>query len=404
MSQSGPLPYLNVSGIEIANAARTVSYLRNGLGDTDQGHWELGSGDVCSVLYRLDAVVSGGQYFGGLYFGQYATTAVADIAPFVSPADDAAPWYDPDEPGSETFLGLLLLDFTGYDSTIKRSVANRLAGLQGGIFSRQQRIPRTWKFRAAMASSDAAGAEYGLRWLTKALQATPCDVCDTGTLTVRLACPPADGSDDALGEWTSYEVALTDGPNEVEKFAPGAYPDSLAGCRDLVTVEFTLVAGNPFLYKRAESCAQFSVTSDGLSTLHCCSIDAPRIGVLGSIFAITATLEAGPCSLEMYGSYASDGGCDDLTASMNLTGIPADSTVIVDSARHIITVVTVDPITGDETVSDGFHLLDIPEGETLTWLEARNCDNLGCFCFRFDESAASGVTVNVAIDTQAREG
>jgi hypothetical protein len=41
--------------------------------------------------------------------------------------------------------------------------------------------------------------------------------CD---LTVRLVCPPDDCTDDSLGEWVSYEVALVDGPKETEPWAP----------------------------------------------------------------------------------------------------------------------------------------------------------------------------------------
>lgn len=407
MSGTGPLPFLNVSGIEIANAARTVSYLRNGLGNTLQGHWELGGGDLCSVLYRLGGEEQfAGQYFGGLYFGEYASESTASPPlPFVSPAVDAAPWYDPDEPGSETFLGLILLKIEGYDSTIKRNVSTRLAGLQGGIFSRQQRIPRTWKFRAAMVSSDDAGAEYGLRWMTHALQSSACVSCDVGTLTVRLVCPPSDGSDDTLGEWTSYEVALTDGPHEVEPYAPGGAPDALIGCRDLVIVEFTLTAGNPFLYKRPYARVSFTAQQDGdVGQQFCFSAAPPVRGSIGSIFALTATDAVGPCILEMHGTYDSSGGCGDLLASINLKSIPADSTVIVDSARHVISVVTIDPATGEETVADGFHLIDIPEGETLTWLDAAYCDPLACYCFRFAVSEPTGVFVQGNVELQEREG
>jgi hypothetical protein len=98
VSSQGPLPYLEWCGVEVANVARTLSYLRRGLGNTMQGHWILGGGEVCGVLYRLN----GGDCL------------LPDV--FVSPTADPAPWYDPDEPGAATFLGVILTDITGYDS------------------------------------------------------------------------------------------------------------------------------------------------------------------------------------------------------------------------------------------------------------------------------------------------
>lgn len=235
MSSQGPLPYAAYCGVEVGNAARTFEYLRNGLGSD---HWELGDGPLCGVLYRLN---------GG-------TCMAPEV--FVSPAADPAPWYDAAEPGAPSFLGVVLLDLSGYDSTITRVVSPRIQGLGGASFSGQRRTPRTWKFRAALISADDDGAEYGLRWLTHVLETTACASCDTCDLTVRLVCPPADCSDDTRGEWISYDVALTEGPKEVETWAPRPSPmqDILAGCRDVVIVEWSMVAGNPFLYKRPIEC------------------------------------------------------------------------------------------------------------------------------------------------------
>lgn len=235
MSQAGPLPYLAWNDAEVANAARTVEYLRNGLGNTGQGRWELGAGAMCGVLYRTDDVGVCGM-----------------PADFVSPADDPAPWYDPTEPGSETFLGIVLLDLKGYDGVVKRTYTPRIAGFGGGIALRPTRDVRVWNFQAALVSSDDAGAEYGLRWLTHVLQQSDCAQCETGHLTVRLTCPPADCSDDTLGEWFSYEASLTDGPRETQPRAPGSPSGILAGCRDFIVVEWQITAGNPFLYKRPE--------------------------------------------------------------------------------------------------------------------------------------------------------
>ena len=396
MATGGPLPYLSVSGVEVANAARTLSYLRNGLGETLQGHWELGAGQLCDILYRTPG-----------------TPAV-----FVSPAHDPAPWYDPAEPGSATFLGFVLLDLKGYDSTIYRPLTNRTQGLGGATFSQQQRYPRVWKFRAAMISSDDAGAEYGLRWLTHALETTECDQCATGNLTVRLVCPPANGSNDTLGEWVSYDVVLTEGPTEVEPYSPRSQSedtDVLAGCRDYVIVEFTLTAGNPFLYKPAHTASYFTLTQAttcvdicsflfGSSIPVCTPVTVPKRGVLGTIITLETTDGFGSVLLQMYrscgGSSEVPVGTPDL--QIQLSGVPASSVVVVDSAQHKITVYTT-LADGSVAVGDGTYLVQLATNQAIQWLEVANCDDLACVCVGASTPCEPG-TVAVTVQTQVREG
>lgn len=456
MPTGGPLPYLAFSDVEVANAARTLAYLRRGLADTVQGRWELGPGDLCGVLNRL----------GG---GSCAHPEV-----FIHPAVDPAPWYDPTEPGSSTFLGFNLLDIQGYDSTITRSATQRLAGLGGGTLSAQYRTPRVWKFRGAMISADDAGAEYGLRWLTSVLQTPACDICTTGFVTVRLTCPPADCSDDSQGEWLSYEAALTDGPHEVEPFGPFAVSDSLAGCRDWVTVEFTITAGNPFLYKRPRVClptesltsctddtlaavpavarilgfasdtrqrrrtltaaaaplagiaaaggfkrttreygrasrSGFAVRTPNLQTpcenicdflsgavsAPCCQVEPPLRGVLGGIFTVSSDTGFGEIEL------VSRTNCEDTVPLLKfrLASIPAGTTVVVNSANHTVTVT--DNATGEST--DGQYLIALDPGETIEWIEIANCESAVCICVN-PVGGTPGHTATVKVETQLREG
>lgn len=399
MSQPGPLAYLNYCGTEIANSARTVSYLRKGLGNTNQGHWDIGPGDVCSVLYRLD---------GG---------TLAHPHVFASPQADPAPWYDSAEPGAASFLGFVLLDIKGYDSVLQRSVASQLGGLGGGVFGGQTRTPRTWKFRAAMISADDAGAEYGLRWLTQKLQASACATCSTCELSVRLVCPPADGSNDTLGEWFSYDVALTDGPHEVEPWGPAkkaSTTDILGECRDYVIVEWTMVAGNPYLYKRPQTKAYYTLTQAtvctdicmflfGSNAPQCVSIAAPKKGVLGSIVALSSDAGFGSLLLQMYkncGSSLQPSGPPDL--QIQLSEIPPASTVVVDSAQHTITVATTNA-DGTISVGDGTYLVQLATNQAIQWLDVHDCDKYTCLCVSAATPCAPG-TVAVTIQTQNREG
>lgn len=231
--QQGPLPFLEFCGVEVANAARTIEYLRNGLGDTVAGHWMIGDGDLCPALYTDT---------------------------FISPALDPAPWYDASEPGSSSFLGIVLTGISGYGGTVQRTMTARPGGLQGVSFQAQRRSGRVWEFKGGLISADDVGAEYGLRWLISTLENTACDTCSTCYLVVKLACPP--DSDPSVGEWISYEVALTEGPRETTFVAPGQALGVLGGCRDLIMVEWTMVAGNPLLYKRRVECMPPTLLQD----------------------------------------------------------------------------------------------------------------------------------------------
>jgi hypothetical protein len=400
MAQQGPLPYLLVSGVEVSNAARTLSYLRNGLGFP--GHWELGPGDVCGVLYRPPG------------------TSGCTRTVYASPAADPAPWYDPTEPGAATFLGLHLLDIDGYDGVAYRAVTNRLGGLGGATFSRQHRNPRAWKFRGALISRDDAGAEYGLRWLESALQASDCADCALGSLTVRLVCPPDDCSNEHLGMWSSYEVALTAGPTEVDKGAVhrSEMQDVLGDCRDFVIVEFTLTAGNPFLYKPPVLCLQATLSQNLVCTdicaflfgssgnAVCCTVTPPTRGVLGSIITLQSAGGMGDLLLQAYdgcpgtggSSGSGSGGGSTLVSQIEISGVPANSTVIIDSSLHSITII-------DQfgNASDGSGLVVLAQDEGIQWLEVRDCDDVTCFCVSPSIPCASG-SVNVTIQTQEREG
>lgn len=417
MAQQGPLGFMAFCGREVANAARTISYMRAGLANTQQGHWELGSGDVCSVLYRLN---------GG-------TCLSPDV--FVSPAADPAPWYDASEPGSATFLGFVLLDLDGFDSTLTRTITDRLGGLGGNVFGGQRRKGRTWKFSGALISADDAGAEFGLRWLTAALQAAACDTCASCDLTVRLVCPPDDCSDDTLGEWTSYEVALTDGPNETAKFSPGtaSMAGILAGCRDLVLVDFTMTAGNPFLYKREVACLAPTIIAPGApdcvdvlaipggfypagvepagdapfttgaaGTPICCAVTPPARGTLGAVFTFQSVSGMGNVLLQAY-EYCPGTGAETPTLQMELSGIPANSTVVVDCALRQISVA--DTATSASTPAyDGQYLLELQAGSALQWIEVRDCDTITCFCVSTVDPCSGGADTTVSISTQLREG
>jgi len=307
-----------------------------------------------------------------------------------------------------------MLGIQGYDSTITRTVTPKVQGLGGGTFMQQTRVPRTWKFRAALISADAAGADYGLRWLTNVLSATSCGPCQLCNLSVRMYCPPQDGSDDDAGLRISYDVALVDGPHEVEQFAPrpADLQDSLAGCRDLIVVEWTMAAGNPYLYHApvaglaAEIVGTFAPCNDfcdfffgNPGTPHCTTVTSPAIGVVAPIYTFHSTSGMNGLLLGAYETCPVGGDEGNPVYELALSGIPAACTVEVNCATRAITVTA-----GDGSVSDGQSLIDLSDGRALQWPQAADCDAVTCFCARTAHPCSQGGDTTVAIQTQLREG
>lgn len=91
------VPGLDVCGIEISNPARAFSYLQNGLGGTG---WRFGTDCIPSVFFEPDGT----------------PLTFTDVAG--NDGGSPAPWFDPDHPDSEEFLGLLLTRLDGFDSTV----------------------------------------------------------------------------------------------------------------------------------------------------------------------------------------------------------------------------------------------------------------------------------------------
>ena len=112
--------------------------------------------------------------------------AVGD-APYVSPAADPAPWYDPDEPESARFGGVWIESVTGLsDSPYQRQATQRLG--DGAVVSRGRRASKELTITAWLFAADCCGADYGLQWLTAALYSS-CTQCDGDELCFLSCCP-----------------------------------------------------------------------------------------------------------------------------------------------------------------------------------------------------------------------
>ncbi|MGW1352844.1 hypothetical protein ACWCQE_26780 [Streptomyces sp. NPDC002409] len=214
--------YMNLGGVELFNSARLEAYLD-------------------SVGSALDSV-------GGCGCPTFDAEHVGD-APYTTPWDDEAPWWDEDVPESADFAGLLVLSVDGMDDhPVTRSVTGAVAG--GAAIGKPRVGPRTITVTGVLLGATCCGVEYGLRWLAQALSGCD-DGCGGGDcLTVYNCCPLEDEDPTefaARHRRTLRNVALTDGPRVIARNGNGC--TGSGACQngaDLLTVELVLTAGKPW--------------------------------------------------------------------------------------------------------------------------------------------------------------
>lgn len=174
---------------------------------------------------------------------------------YVDPETDEAPWYDPDVPQSAEFLGFLPTAVSGTeDNPRSRNVTNAVGG--GGVFGPVRALPRTITVTGTLIGTSCCGVDYGLHYLTEALQSCTGADCDGSCLTMFDCCPapgltPAQFN--AAHRRTFRRAALVSGPTVTNRSSTNV-PCSGNGCRggDLVDIEFVIVAATPWAWTDPE--------------------------------------------------------------------------------------------------------------------------------------------------------
>jgi hypothetical protein len=386
--------FLELDGLELSNGARTIQYLRNGLGGD---RWQIGEGCSCHVLTT-----------------EWCPSAAGPEDCFVAPNVDPAPWYDASVPESAEFLGVLIKDLRPwFDGQAQRNVTPRISGLGGASIGPLFMTPRDLPVPATLIASSCAGMEYGRRWLQYQL-ARLCDPCALSVARIRSYCPAADGSDDTAGEWFVYEVGLTSGMSDTlqsDAFGMASFAGGDEGCCDFVEANFTLLAGNPYLYKRTVTCQAATPLNPSACDPDCidfcdwlttppptvqCVVEPPTVGVLGTVITLVAGAGMHNLTLETLSD------CDDPTSIIGSLGIPylpAGSVMVIDSALRQITFT---PAGG--TPVDGTPYISLPFGFGIPWLEVGSCNPAGCVTAGLSRICDSDCTATVQIDTRLREG
>jgi hypothetical protein len=177
-----------------------------------------------------------------------------------------APWADPSVPEAAGFAGLYVTAMTGLSAATSTQEIVALAG-GGGIPRAAVNAPRTMQVTAFLAATSDLSLRYGLAWLDAVLH-DDCDGgCEGATMCALAACPSCD-EEEADACWTDlartlHDVVCVDGPRVIaEHDLSGSCGAGAAG----VTVEFTLVAATPHIYRTP------AVVGEGLT------FAAPEIG------------------------------------------------------------------------------------------------------------------------------
>lgn len=148
--------------------------------------------------------------------------------PFVGVKEDPAPWYDPDNPDSWGFLGVVGLDVTGEDSSTR--LASVTMGLNNiGTIGPTYMAPRTMVVRALAIATDDCSLKFGMTWL-RAQYATQHNPCGGDTMTFFDCCPcvcvDADMPTDC---WAENYGELAAEPACDHEWWPELYGDLLTG-------------------------------------------------------------------------------------------------------------------------------------------------------------------------------
>lgn len=259
MSDSAAGDAAFLGGDEIVNSARTIDYLNAGYGPPGL---VVNGGCSCPIIRALAGC-----------------DGVSGDTPYVSPAADPAPWYDPAVPESADFAGFLPVEFSGMGSTYTRENFPRIGA--GSVLGRQRANERLLTWRGYLFGRTCCATQFGLRWLISQLAGVPCG-CDAEDLDILVCCPeaptgittcfglpsvqfstPCNGAEQAQkydAFRTLKEVALFEGPTILSERKTGCRgncgtANSVTGATPrcaaescITEVEFSLVAGNPFLH------------------------------------------------------------------------------------------------------------------------------------------------------------
>lgn len=282
-------PYLCLGGVELGNALRTLTYLRRGLGGS---RWEVHvanhdvGGCVIVTTYPDDTI---DDVFADVFGGTAETSTVCDEfwpgnlgcycadydeGPYLSPEEDGAPWYSPDEPASADFLGFIP-ERVEVEPSLSRAVDEFS---RGAALGPQQAGGQRVAVSGLLFAASSDGMDYGTAWLRSQLAGALLD--RDRTLRFLPACP-SDGRDAAWRNLAS--VGLIDKPTiqPVQDGVPECVVSSAA---------FQLLSELPYLL--TDTTALLDATVDDTTPQLVLASFASELGDAALRFTIDAIVDA----------------------------------------------------------------------------------------------------------------
>lgn len=228
--------------VELFNSARFDAYMGSGLAPQT---WSGPGSENDDIVRPL--------------IGQICNTPTP--TGYTTPQGDNAPWYDPLIPESAGFAGFNVTNIVGLDKApLSRTVTRKVNG--GAALGPIQYQERVIDFEVTLVGATCCAVNYGYRWLTAVLQGCCSNGCEFPDLKFLDSIPTqanlttcAPGTQSGLLTLpnesnrspirTLYSVGLLEGPEVVDRRGGGSCG---CGCNPVTTVEFTLVAGLPWIY------------------------------------------------------------------------------------------------------------------------------------------------------------
>jgi hypothetical protein len=187
-----------------------------------------------------------------------ALPQVLGDSPYTSPDMDDAPWFDPTVVASKDFAGVLGTEIIGLEHPVNSREVIPLAA-DGAALNPIRRSAREIQVHAVLFARTECALSYGRSWMAAAVRGSSCGLDCVGDDLCYLACCPGcavvnDEGDCTDAQWrTLYNVGVLEGPTVEQSVR------LLGGW--MQTVEFTLTAGNPFIYHRPVLVAQGPTTA-----------------------------------------------------------------------------------------------------------------------------------------------
>jgi len=338
---------------------------------------------------------------------------------FHDPATDNAPWADGDRPEGFDYLGLIIDEIQGLDTTSSRDVSPAADGI-GGILGPETLDARPVTVKGWLIAANCSGMEYARRWLAETLADALCAGCDLSFMDVRTTCGDDPAGDFNTNRWRLYDVGLTNMDTDLSGGEECCY---------VVPITFTLTAGNPYLYGPLVNAVGPVTLNAGASdanivpfetwlfsqgTSVCTTVADQGIGIDAPVITFTGGTSGidGGVAYSSMGLYPSDGlwpsDCvfpadgttqwsDDVCPFVFTLSLGAGETFVIDNARRELRWTL-----ADGSVLDGAPKLMMQPGDTITWLDTCAGASIDV-CVAAAAVCSCDDTATVQIQTQHRE-